>query len=168
MTQIEAIKRLKFTFSKGNKPNQTDVEALNTILLLLNKTQKQKVEDNRVFAKLLAIDLYNRYNSCNQDINLALKTLGDKLKHPLEYHIELLSSRITSTQLVNYIKTLTIDVPENEFNDPIALAKREDEFWTVNQRNILDEILFFNSTEQLRNNFYNTANEILNNDNFRK
>lgn len=168
MTQIDAIKRLRFTLSKGNKPNQTDVEALNTILLFFDTTQKKQVDDNRIFAKLLAIDLKKRYLICNEDINEALKSLSRDLKNTLEFHIDTLSNKMISTQIINYVKTLKIDVPESEFNDPIALAKREDEFWDVHQRNILDEILFLNSKEQIRNNFYTTANEILNNENYRK
>lgn len=168
MTQIEAIKRLRFTLSKGNKPNQTDIEALNTILLFFDATQKKQVEDNRIFAKLLAIDLKHRYLRCNEDINNTLKNLSQDLKQKLEFHIGLLSAKMTTTQITNYVKGLTIKVPKNEFNDPIALAKRENQFWDEHQQSILDEILFLNSEEQIRDNFYSTANEILNNENYRQ
>jgi hypothetical protein len=168
MTQIEAIKRLRFTLSKGNKPNQTDIEALNSILLFFDSTQKKQVEDNRIFAKLLAIDLKYRYERCNDDINSALKNLSQDLKQKLEFHIGLLSAKMTTSQITNYIKGLTIEVPESEFNDPIALANRENDFWDMHQRSIIDEILFSNSEEQLKNEFYTTANEILNNDNYRQ
>jgi len=167
MNLPEAIKRLRYTISKLNKPNQTDIHALNEILQSLDKYQKKGVEDNRVFAKVLCLYIKDKYYNGNQDINQTLKFLSMELKQPLDVHIEILASRINSTQLINYINTLKIDVPESEFTDVVALAKRENEFWEVHQKNILDEIMFYNSPEQVKSNFFTTANEILNNQNYR-
>jgi len=167
MNLIEAIKRLRFTFSKQNKPNNIDADALSILLFNLNNLQKDRIEDNRVFAKLLCILIKEKYSNGNNDINQTLKFISQDLKEPLEFHIETLSNKITSTQIVNFIKTLTIDVPESEFSDPIALANRENQFWDVHQKQILNEIIFSNSLEQTRDNFFMTANEILNNDNYR-
>lgn len=167
MNLPEAIKRLRYTLSKFNKPNQNDIHALNEILQTLEGYQKKGVEENRVFAKVLCLYIKDKYYNSNQDINQTLKFLSMELKQPLDVHIEILASRINATQLTNYINTLTIDVPESEFTDVVALAKRENQFWQVHQKNVLDEIMFYNSPEKVRDNFYITANEILNNQNYR-
>lgn len=168
MTLKDAIKRLGYTISNQNKPNQTDAEAINEIIRFTNNAFSNSVNDNLLFAKLLAIDLKRRYLICNQDINETLKSLSRDLKNPLEFHIDTLSNKMISTQIINYVKTLKIDVPESEFNDPIALAKRENQFWDEHEKNILNEILFMNSKEQIKDKFYMTANEILNNDKYKE
>lgn len=151
------------------KPCKFDFDCLTYLAEFANSVTNDRVEnDNRLFAKLLVIDLKRRYLQNNENINDAIKSLSIDLKFPLDYHIELLSNKITSTQITNYVKTLTIDVPEDEYSDPIALAKREDEFWNTHQKNILDEILFLNSKEQIKKQFFSTANEILNNEFYRK
>jgi len=167
MNLLESIKRLRFTFGKQNKPNETDIVALNTILKSIDDFQKKGIEDNRVFAKILCLYIKDKYYASNQNINESLKFLSQELKLPLDVHIEILASKINSTQLTNYIKTLTIDIPENEFTDVEALAKRENQFWDVHQKNILDEIMFYNSPDQVKGNFFMTANQILNNEAYR-
>ena len=162
MSLTESIKRLRFTFLKQNKPNQTDVDALNEVLKAIESYQSKKVDDNRVFAKLLCLYIKESYHKNNNDINQVLMVLGNELKKPLDIHISMLSNKMTTTQIVNYINGLTIDVPTDEFCDLIALAKREDEFWNTHQKEILNEILFMNSEQSIKSNFYNTANQILN------
>ena len=66
MTLKDSVNRLSFTVSKSNKPNQTDMDALNTIIDTLNKNAKDTVQENRLFAKLYIIvlkDLALRYGS---------------------------------------------------------------------------------------------------------
>jgi len=167
MNLNESIKRLRFTFLKQNKPNQTDVDALNEILKTIESYQSKNVDDNKLFAKLLCINIKERYLRCNEDINETLKSLSTDLKDPLEFQIEKLSAKIRSTQLINFIKTLKIDVDLENTISVEDWAKKESEFWEQHNRTIIDEILFMNSTEEIRNNFYMTANEILNNENYK-
>lgn len=167
MNLKECIKRLRYTISNKNKPNETDAIALNEVLKTLSGYQNKGVEENRVFAKVLCLYIKDKYYNSNQDINQTLKFLSMELKQPLEVHIEILASRMNSTQLTNYIKTLTIDVPESEFENVEALAKRENQFWEIHQKNILDEIMFYNSPEQVKGHFYTTANQILNTEIYR-
>lgn len=166
-TLTDAIKRLRYTIGKFNKPNETDIIALNEVLKTIDAYQNKGVEENRVFAKVLCLYIKDKYYNSNQDINETLKFLSKELKEPLDFHIEILASRMNSTQLTNYINTLTIDVPDREFTDVEALAKRENKFWEVHQKNILNEIMFYNSPEQIKARFYSTANEILNNKSYR-
>jgi hypothetical protein len=50
----EAFDRLRFTLSKQNKPNQTDIEAFNEIGKYFALHQKDIIQDNLLFAKLYA------------------------------------------------------------------------------------------------------------------
>jgi len=168
MSLQESIKRLRYTFVNKNKPNDKDIEALNELLMVLERSHASKIEDNIIYAKILCLHIKDRYLNSNQDINETLKFLSKDLKESLDFHIETLANKIISTQIVNYVKTLTIDVPDSELNNPIALANIENQFWDVHQKNILNEIIFSNSSENVKKNFFITANEILNNENYKK
>ena len=56
-----AIERLQFTISKQNKPNQTDADALNILTKEISNNQIKKVENNKIFAKILLLFLKNEY-----------------------------------------------------------------------------------------------------------
>lgn len=165
MTQIEAIKRLRFTVGNQNKANQTDIEALNIVLETIGKSQKETIEDNRPFAKLLCMYLANRYELTNQNINAVVYFLQRDLKKPLDYHITALSNQMRTTQLLNFVNTLRVDGTEIEFENPEAL---EQKFWNVNQQQVIEEIKFLNSEANITNQFYMTANQILQTPEFRK
>lgn len=168
MTLIESIKRLRFTFSKKNKPNDTDIEALNIVLKTINDYQQKGVDDNRVFAKLLCLYIKKEYQDGSNDINQTIEILGKDLKMPLEFHIDNLSNKILSTQLINFVATLRVDAVENELTTIEGIEKVEKRFWTENQNEIMDEIRFMNSKENIRNNFYMTANQILSTEIYRQ
>jgi len=167
MTQIEAIKRLRFTIGNQYKSNATDIEALNVVLQSIGKTQKETIEDNRPFAKLLCMYITWRYEIGSNDINKVIHLLSSELKNPLEFHINKLSNKMRVTQLANYITTLKVDATEEEQKDIESLIKLEDKFWTVNQKEIMEEIKFLNSEENITNQFYMTANQILQTPQFR-
>lgn len=163
----DSIKRIRYTLSKQNKPNTTDVEAFNSILQELDFLQISKVENNRPFAKLLILYLKDKYE-INNDINTALYFLAKELGKDLELHIDKLSNRILTTQVFNFINSLKIDVTEIEMQNIELLDLKENEFWDIHKQNILDEIKLLNSKENIRNDFYKTANEILNTEIYRK
>ena len=74
MNLKECIRRLRYTFTNKNKPNETDIIALNEILQTLGNYQNKGVEDNRVFAKMLCLYIKDKYYNSNQDINQTLKS----------------------------------------------------------------------------------------------
>lgn len=84
MTIIQAIKRLSFTTSKGNKCNDGDVDALNTIIEWVNKEKETRINENRYFGKL-AIYTYLRELDYYEDSNLAEVKINDILSRPLSY-----------------------------------------------------------------------------------
>lgn len=79
----DAIKRLGFTISKQNKPNATDVDALNAIIDFINNTSKTEVQENRLFAKLYIMNFITQMRLV-RDFNLAQSNVNKILKMPIE------------------------------------------------------------------------------------
>jgi hypothetical protein len=167
MTIIESIKRLKFTFSKQNKINEVDIDAFNVLLQSYSEIQSNKIENNIVYAKILCLYLTLRYEIGSNDINIVIRFLERELEKPLEFHLDKLSNKMRVTQLTNFIKTLKVDLTDDDLKDVESLIKSEEKFWDFNKDEIINEIVFLNSKEQIMNNFYMTANQILNNQNFK-
>lgn len=158
------IERIFKTFKRlGKQIFKEDVDALKRLNESLEFYKIEQVNDNRIYAKLLALHLKTKY--CG-NIDLTLKFLGQDLSQPLYFHLDNLQNKIRCTELIEYVKTLKIDVPENEFNDIEALTKKENEFWTVHQKAIIKQINDQYGVDFVKNNFYNTANEILRNIDF--
>lgn len=171
MNLIKSLERLKYTLSNKNKPNETDIMALNTILKTVDELQSKKVDDNRLFGKLLCIVLKMRFDKSN-DIDSAIKFLAQDLENPLDYHIELLASKIRASTITEFIETLSLDIDENELNNfkgkEIKFwSEKEKEFWSENEIKIFNKIYSLTSKETISDNFYITANELLNNEIFR-
>lgn len=162
-----AIERLQFTILKQNKPNQTDADALNILTKEISENQIKKVENNKVFAKILLLFLKNEYEK-NNDINSGIYLLSEFLKPTLNEMLVMFANQLQTTQLINYIKTLAIDAEIKKMQTEIDYIKLiENKFWNDNQKNIIEEIKFLNSESETIKNFYMTANEILNNENFK-
>lgn len=84
MNLIQAIKRLSFTTSNGNKANDSDVDALNVIIQWINNEKEKRINENRYFGKMV-IYTYLRELDHFQDSNLAERKIHDILERPLEY-----------------------------------------------------------------------------------
>jgi len=98
----EAVNRLGFTISKSNRPNEKDIEAFNSILEVLEQTQKQTIQDNLLFAKLYAYNLqeFTRHYKC---VNVATGKLNELLSESIDFRIEFLTAQIKQTELCKVI-----------------------------------------------------------------
>jgi hypothetical protein len=150
-----ALKRI-FNVFKRNKTNvyQEDINALKTLNESLEAYQKQFVNDNKLFAKLLSIQIMQNVRYCGS-IETALKLLKDDLKKPIEYNLEILKTELNNTEVNNYLKS----IQEISNNETIIFN---------NQKEIIDKILKSWSLENIEKSFYNTANEIIKNIDFYK
>jgi len=110
MNPIEATKRLKYTISKGNKPNQTDIEAFNEILSAYSKSESENINNNMAFCKLLALLMIEKVRKF-ENIDEAVKAIGISLMLPLQVHVSDLQNILNAAQLRLYMETLKIDVP---------------------------------------------------------
>ena len=84
------IKRLSFTLSKGNKPNQTDIEAFNGVVEWINTYKTDVLNNNKLFAKLYILFLKQHIEKFETDIfdQIPQKELSRLLDLPLEnYYI---------------------------------------------------------------------------------
>lgn len=104
----ESLKRLRWRLSPDEKgvfkqmtPNATDVEAFNSILDFIEKTQQETVQENLLFAKLYCFLLENltiRYT----DIDFANKELNKILSESLAIRIEYLKLSLKDMEYRNY------------------------------------------------------------------
>ena len=157
----KAVKRIFSTFKRlGKQIYKEDIDALKTINDTLNFEKQSFVADNKVFSKLLALYIYEKYKS-DKDINSVINNLSKSLQYDLQFILERLHNKIQTTELIQYIDTLTVDVPESEFKDIEALTNKENEFWTIHQKEIFKKIKEQYSSDFVKNSFYNTADDIL-------
>jgi hypothetical protein len=66
---------------------EQDIEALKQLNTATENASKAYVNDNLLFAKLLAMQLRQEINH-TQDIKQAIRNVGSALNAPLNYHIE--------------------------------------------------------------------------------
>ena len=117
----EAISRCRFTISKGNKPNETDVSAFNVILEHFKKEQTQTIQDNLLFAKLYA-HVLQRLTEHYGDVNFANKQLNKILSEPMQFRIDMLLTQLKFTEL------------NQNICDPMLQGKNEEELREIFKR----------------------------------
>lgn len=122
----DAFKRLGFTISKQNKPNQTDVDAYNIICEVFKQTQEKEIQEHILFAKLYTLVLteFTTYYSC---VDFANKEINAQLKIPLDVHIEKLKSRLVMVKTAEFFKN-------NGIKDPFLFEKDANELKEVAER----------------------------------
>jgi len=124
MTIKEAFNRLRFTLSKGNKPNQTDIEAFNEIGKYFALHQKDIVQDNLLFAKLYAFTL-SELLTYYSDVDFANKELNKVLSEPI--CIDKLSLSLRTMELRNYFA-------QRKIIDPFLKTKTVKELEEIHER----------------------------------
>jgi hypothetical protein len=115
----EAIKRLSFTIAKQNKPNQTDAEALNKILDILELEQQKTIQENLLFAKIYAFTLAELTNYyC--DVDFANKEINRILSEPMQLRVNILQLKLKNMEYQNYFK-------QKKILDPFLKSKTVEE-----------------------------------------
>lgn len=138
MKLSEAIKRLRFTISKQNKPNQTDAESLNEILKILELEQQKTIQDNLLFAKIYAFTLTELLHYyC--DIDFANKQINKMLCEPIDLRIENLKHALRFMELQNYFT-------QKKVLDPFLKNKTVSELEEIHAR-YLDKLPELNAIE---------------------
>ena len=162
MSWIEqnALKRVfnvykRFKELKG-KLWDNDIEALRTLSTAIENNSKHYVNDNKLFAKLLAIQLRQEV-SYFQNVKEAIANVGRGLNNPLEYHIEMLRLELNNSDDMKYFKELGLD---SERDTRETRAKKID-ILENNQKEIIDKVKNFHNYDRVEKSFYNTANDFL-------
>ena len=120
----EAFDRLRFTLTKQNKPNSTDIEAFNEIGKYFALHQKDIIQDNLLFAKLYAFTL-SELLTYYSDIDFANKEINKILSEPI--CIEKLRLSIRTMELRNYFA-------QRKILDPFLKTKTVKELEEIHER----------------------------------
>ena len=110
MKTSEALKRLHFTISKGNKPNQLDIEALNQIIRDQKKQAEETTKEHYLLAKLYAVVLRSNTEFLG-DITEANRVVNDILSNSLEEQLRRLLLVLKGQNLSNYFESKSIFDP---------------------------------------------------------
>jgi hypothetical protein len=99
----QAFDRLKFTISKQNKPNATDIEAFNKLAEYFDKQNTDVIQENLLFAKLYAFVL-SEFTNHYTDLDRANKEVNKILSEPIDLRIEYLLIKAKEMELRNYFQ----------------------------------------------------------------
>jgi len=166
--QIENAKKRVFNVFKRNKDKiyKEDIEALKNINTELELKRDKYVNDNLLYAKLLAVLLTTelRYT---KDIKASIKEIGSDLSKPLDFHLDFLRMNLNDIDLeshLNYLGLLDFD-----FWDVTQETKqKKNEIINSIKPEMIDKIKHNWNLENVKKSFYNTANEFLQDvDNYR-
>jgi len=141
----------RFKEQKG-KIWENEIEALKLLNSELEKKQGKYVNDNLLYAKLLCIAL--RYRTENYGhIKTALKSLKNDLETPLSHQIEFLQLTLNRIDDVNYLKSIGVDLDNENFSKIEELNGKEKEF--------LEKLKTNWTYEKVHKSFMNSANDFL-------
>jgi organic radical activating enzyme len=154
-----ALKRVLNVFKRFKEQNgklwDNDIEAIKTLNTAIENTSKSQVNDNLLFAKLLAYVIDKNLHHTG-DIKASIKIAADILKEPLDFHLQMMHRNINYKDLDNYlislgIKEQVLKVDEIENNKILS----------DNQKEYLEKLKTNWSLENVTKSFYNTANEFI-------
>lgn len=130
----DAFKRLHFTISKNNKPNETDAEAFNDICEVFKQQEEKTIQDNLLFAKLYTFLLENLVIRSN-DVDNSNKQINKILSEPMAHRIFMLKQQLQTMEVTQV------------FADPMLKGKTGDELKEVFSRYTKFETEFLSSYE---------------------
>jgi len=151
-----AVKRIFNSFKRlKNQIFEQDIEALKLLNEELINSQKQYVNDNILFAKLLSHVLRNELKH-QGNMKMAIKSIDSILKTPITHHTEFLRMELNHKDFLEYMEGLGIEtdhLTHKENNNDLIL--------TDNQKEVQDKLLNFWNYDKVEKSFYNSANEFL-------
>ena len=103
MKTADAINRLTYTISKGNKTNDADKVALNSLLQYINNAEENTMQDHRLFAKLYTFTL-REFLAHYKDIDFSNTQLNKELNTTLEFQIEKLKIELKFQEMSKFFK----------------------------------------------------------------
>jgi hypothetical protein len=151
-----AVKRIFNSFKRlKNQIFEQDIEALKLLNEELINNQKNYVNDNILFAKLLNYALRNELKH-QGSMKMAIKSIDSILKTPIAHHTEFLRLELNHKDFLDYAESLGIETDHlnhKENNNDLILTK--------NQKEVQDKLLNFWNFDKVEKSFYNSANEFL-------
>jgi hypothetical protein len=133
-----------------------DIEALRTLKEASVNRSEAHVNDNILFAKLLAMQLRQEIDYFG-DVQMAIKSISANLGQPMGYHIEKLRMQINNTADINHFKSIGIDISV----DTKAARQDHKNILQAEQKGFFYKIASYWNYEKVSSSFYNTANDLL-------
>ena len=112
---MRALNRLAYTISNGNKPNASDVEALNQLIDYVNKEKQRELNNNRLFAKLYVNVFKNDLIDNNGNYKLVVDSLKSTCRIGLDEQLDGLIREANAIYLQNEIENYTEDISSFEY-----------------------------------------------------
>lgn len=151
-----ALKRIVNVFKRSKeKVYKEDIAALQLLSDELINSQKNYVNDNILFAKLLNYVLVNELKN-QGSMKMAVKKIDSVLKTPISHHTEFLRMELNNKDFLDYVESLGIETDHlnhKENNNDLILND--------NQKEVQDKLLKFWNYDKVEKSFYNSANEFL-------
>jgi len=113
--KMKAINRLAYTISNGNKPNASDVEALNQLIDYVNKEKQRELNNNRLFAKLYVNVFKNDLIKNNGNYKATVDSLKSTCRIGLDEQLNGLVREANAIYLQNEIESYTKDISTFEY-----------------------------------------------------
>ena len=145
----------RFKEQKGKLWNN-DIEALRTLKDCIELRSETHVQDNILFAKLLAIQLRQEIEHFG-DVKMAIKNVGISLTQPLNSHIEFLRLQINDTEDLKYFKELGLEFDK----DTTETRELKKTILEESKQDIFKKISSYWSFDKVSKSFYSTANDFL-------
>ena len=149
-----AFKRIVNVFKRA-KHYKEDIEALQLLNDEILNSQKNYVNDNILFAKLLSHTLRNELKH-QGSMKMAIKSIDSILKVPISHHTEFLRMELNNKDFLDYAESLGIETDHLNHNE-----NNNNKILTDNQKEVQEKLLKFWDYEKISKSFYNTANEFL-------
>ena len=102
------IDRLKYTFSKGNKINQNDIQALNGLIEYVNDQKERELNNHHLFAKVIIYVFKHELIRTDGNYHLSLSTLNSILRIDLDAHFDSFHTEINTIAFNNFCKTIKL------------------------------------------------------------
>ena len=112
---MKAINRLAYTISNGNKPNASDVEALNQLIDYVNKEKQRELNNNRLFAKLYVNVFKNDLIKNNGNYKATVDSLKSTCRIGLDEQLDGLVREANAIHLQNEMENYTKDISKFEY-----------------------------------------------------
>lgn len=112
---MKAINRLIYTITKGNKPNQTDIDALNDVIRYYNSERDRQFVNNRLFAKMYISTFKNDLIKNNGNYKLITESLRSTCQISLEDQLDGLIRESNAIYLQNEFDNYIGDIDKFEY-----------------------------------------------------
>jgi hypothetical protein len=154
-TNQNALKRVfnvfkRFKEQKG-KLWDNDIESLQTVSEALENASKKQSIDNVLFLKLVCVNLKERSEHYG-DVKMAIRTLADDLKTPIQDNIEKLRISLNHTDKINYLKSIGIDLES---------YKNQNDILKINENEFIEKLKTNWTFENVEKSAYNTTNDFI-------